>query len=204
MLNDVFLPVNISRCFKLLWLCLLFVRPSAVFSEEFTGNCFVTMGELITKSEISDSFHVDQLAEIGISLDVTKKNWPLAILFESSYLYARSHIPGSAETEEKSQRIFFVRSDVYLGAKRIFHVNSMIKPNIFGGVSLVRLYSEKDGHSDSATNLGYFFGAGIFFKITEHFSCGVQWKQSFADVTIQGRSVDAGGHHLSAIAGYSF
>jgi hypothetical protein len=184
--------------------CLFLVFNLPVFADEYSGNCFVTFGKSIASTEFSDALHVDELETLGISFDVTGQNWPAHVLFESSYMYGSGHIAASNGTLNETQLIQVIRSDTCLGLKRILHLSSVVKPNVFAGACLVNIFSEKGGHWNSDTALGYFFGAGVFFNLTEQFSLGCQWKQTRIHISLDNKHIDERGDTVTALAGISF
>jgi hypothetical protein len=146
---------------------------------------------------------VEDHGEFGILADFQPRGFPLSFAFEGFV---------SADEEDVIYRgsIFTLTgetTELCVGIKKYIDTGSHFYPFIGGGVAFIDAEATVTKGdlaltvSDSA--VGFWLGGGCIY-VFKRFSLGGYVRYSNAEVNLLGESVDAGGVHLLAIAGFRF
>ena len=193
-------------------ICFLLSSPSLAISGSdsslvihWTGNLNVFLG---TKHlDEYDWEPVEKQDEFGIKFDFKQQLWSLSIAID--YLSSSGEEPmliydpylGSVEFDIEGKT-----SELNLGVRKIWDQSPRARPFIGGGICAMN--AEYKGTalgitvSDSDKAIGFWFGAGIYWTLGDHFNIGLEALYSKAEVTVFGVEAEAGGEHLGALAGY--
>lgn len=168
-----------------------------------TGNVNLFLGgKFLSESEWSPAHEQD---EWGIEFDFRQEGWPVNIAID----YLRGDISESgfdpvldSFIEARSET-----SEFCIGARKIWDHFPRVRPFIGGGISYVTaeytLFAPGIGSfSDSDEDVGAWLGGGVYWEVTRSLNLGFEIRYSFADVTLGGVDVDAGGEHFGILFGY--
>lgn len=175
----------------------------ADYQNRWTGNVNLFLGgKFLEESEWRPAHEQD---EWGIELDFRQEGWPVNIAID----YLRGDISESdfdpvfgSFIEAKSET-----AELNIGVRKIWDHFPRARPFIGGGISYITaesiVFAPGIGSffaSDEA--VGAWIGGGVYWEITRSLNLGFEIKYSFADVTIGGVDVDAGGEHFGLLFGY--
>ena len=97
-------------------------------------------------------------------------------------------------------------SEFNVGLRKIWDQFPHVRPFIGGGLSLIAAEAEASVYglriSETDRGLGFWVGGGVYWTLNDHFNIGMELKSSWADVTLMGVEVNAGGGHFGLLAGY--
>lgn len=186
----------ISRCcifvFVIFMISTIGSKAFALERNNWTGNINVSLG--FKTLEEDDWAPADEHSEFGIEVDFKQQSWPVSIAID----YLRSSGDGTfAGVEFEGET-----SELNIGIRKILEQSPQVRPFIGGGISFIRGEFSGLGISDDDTGVGGWLGGGIYWTLAEQFNIGLQLKYSFADVTLFGVDVSAGGLHYGALLGY--
>lgn len=180
---------------------LLFVSAPTM-ADEWNSNINFAFGY----KNINDPYFdgADDHFQGGIMLDFSYTDWPVHLVLDR----LRSTHTGVVTTVVTfaTIRVEMTTEEYDIGVRKIWQPSQRTRPYIGGGLALLEVeYSEKlpftDKQSDTAEGTGYWYGGGIYFTLARHFNLGLDIRHSSVDVTLLGRSVDAGGTSTSLILG---
>jgi len=150
----------------------------------------------------------DRHGEWGILLDFRPKNWPvnIALDFLKSDGDDTDSWPFFHSTEIEGKT-----TEINIGIRKIIENRPAIRPYIGGGLAYINgeyrktinwfsggtsiLIGEDDG-------IGIWIDAGLYFTLAKHFNIGFDIRYSWAEITISGVDVNAGGLHAGLIFGF--
>jgi len=182
------------------------LSPALAEEEGWTGNINFFLG---AKALDDDDWEpVEEQGEIGVSIDLRQKDWPINMVVE--FLHSASDEEeavlcdpsfGCIDIEAEGET-----SELNLGIRKIWDTSSSVRPFIGGGVSLIRAELSVSAlgteTSESDSGVGFWLGGGVYWTLGNHFNLGLEAKISSADVEFEGVEGDAGGGHFGLIAGY--
>lgn len=212
---------------KIVWLAAvaaLFLIAAPATAGVVGGDANVFLGQKELADDDLDDLDVASATEygVGVALDF---DWPVMLTFDVllaeddttySYSYARG---GSYEYEIEVET-----QELQLGVRYEFLKDGVVQPYIGGGVSYITLEGEITGSfaparggsftilDDDDSDIGFFAGAGLLFRIREHFNLGVdvRWSDASAELDASGFTrgisseieLDSGGIHYGVVLGY--
>jgi opacity protein-like surface antigen len=156
---------------------------------------------------------VDQQGEVGAVMSFGQDDWPVHIAAD---------VLGSADEEETIDPFFgpvtFTGStfEVDAGVRKIWKVGSGGKcmPYVGAGLGLIAAAAEIEGNvasvdaDDSA--VGFWGGAGVFWRLGSRFNIGLDVRYSTADVDLDfggglvAEDIAAGGFHYGMLLGFGW
>lgn len=174
-----------------LLLCLgLLTQPPA--SAATTGHFGAFLGQ--KSLDDKDWGELDNHLELAVLADFRETNWPISIAIGFA---------GSADVRETTAGDFTATtSETLAGLRKLFALGSRLQPYLGGGLAIIEAESETPQVTHTDSSLGLWLNAGVYFPLTDHFSLGVDYRHSRAEVTLGGTEVEAGGDHLGLTAGY--
>ncbi|MFZ5562708.1 MAG: hypothetical protein ACOZBW_01545 [Thermodesulfobacteriota bacterium] len=179
----------------------LFASPAfAQPKPEWTGNINVFLGAKALDEDEWEPAH--EQSEMGVEIDFRQKEWPISIAIDLMGAYDDGYImtPGSFILAESRT------SEFNVGLRKIWDQFPHVRPFIGGGLSLITAEAEATTYglriSETDRSMGFWVGGGVYWTLNEHFNIGMELKSSWADVTLMGVDVNAGGGHFGLLAGY--
>lgn len=149
----------------------------------------------------SDWANHDKMKSIGMIADFKTPSAPLSFAID---------LIGSGDEDKfgaLEQNAY--SAQIHLGVRKVFEINdSAFKPYIGGGLALIHseleqkdLVTSSSRKQDDSANGGWF-GVGTYVELSEHFQLGLDLRYSEADVTLFGKTRQAGGTQTAFTAGY--
>jgi len=178
--------------------------PSISNCENATGNVNFVIGTKYTADDFSKCFDLDKRIELGISSDVKNENWPISIAFDYLFSYADFEIPASTYGAKKEVSADLYSTEIYLGVKKIFELNSSVRPFVGAGIYTVSMYIHTSRDDEYDFGIGIWAGLGVYVMLSKHLDAGFSWKWSKAELNVFDQRVDAGGSHFNLMIGYHF
>lgn len=176
---------------------LLFV--SSAQASEMSGNVNFFLGQKTLNDDAWESLGVEKQGEFGILIDFKKEDWPVSI--------ALDFLGSSDKTTISGIEFEGTTTEFDIGIRKIVEIpGSALRPFIGGGFAFVKAeaVARRGALSvsvdDSAT--GFWFDAGAYVVISEHFNLGVEARYSDAEVRFGTVDLEAGGRHVGVILGY--
>lgn len=172
-------------------LCLgVFAQAPAVAAT--TGHFGAFLGQKALDN--SDWGDLDRHVELGVLADFRETTWPISIAIGFS---------GSADVRETPTGDFTAATaETLAGLRKLFAQGSRVQPYLGGGLALIEAETETPSVTHNDSSLGFWVNAGVYFHLTDHFSLGIDYRHSQAEVTLSRTDVEAGGDHLGLTAGY--
>lgn len=157
-----------------------------------TGNFGVFLGQ--KSLDNSDWGEQDTHAALAILADFREKSWPISVAIG---------IAGSGDVQDTPDGdVTAATSETMVGIRKLFAENGRVQPYLGGGVALIEAELETPFVTHNDSGLGFWLNAGVYFSLAEHFSLGIDYRYSQAEVTLGRTDVDAGGDHVGVIASY--
>ena len=186
-------------------LCLM-VFPVA--AEEWNGNINFSFGYKNINDPFFDGFDADAHFQVGMMVDLTHSSWPVSIALDRF----RSHRSLTLTAVDAlifagTVRVEMTTEEYNLGLRKIWQPSKRTRPYLGAGLVQSEVeYSEKvpfqDEQADSDDGIGYWYGGGLYFTLARHFNIGLDLRRSHVDVTLFGKTVDAGGTSTSLFIGF--
>ena len=176
---------------------LAFALPSISLAE-MHGNANFLLG-LKNMSE-SDWEPIENQRELGVLVDWGEKNWPIHVatdLLISKDDEGQSGLDVDGKTWELAA-----------GVRKVWYQNDRFRPYAGGGLNLMKAEIEIEDSSGSADDddmaIGAWVGGGIYWRIGPVFHVGVGLRYSYAEVTLFGEDLKAGGLHYGLLLGFGW
>jgi len=183
---------------------LLLALPSISNAENPTGNINFIVGTKYTADDFSECFDLDKRIELGFSSDVKSKNWPISIAFDYLFSYADTELSTNKYGTKKDVSADFYSTESYLGVKKIFELNSSVRPFVGAGIYTVSMYIHTSRDDEYDFGIGIWAGLGVYVMLSKHLDAGFAWKWSKAELNVFDQHLDAGGNHFDLMIGYHF
>jgi hypothetical protein len=171
-------------------------------------ECAVTNLNFIgaRKQLSSDWKPADQQDELGASVDIQGKGWPISLDF--SYLYATQK--GKADEIIRNQSFSqlereAVTEEVGLGLRKNWSDEHGFTVFLGGGAAWVKgslTFTNVDTFSES--KVGWYGTTGFYVTFAHFLNIGVIGRYSDVPLTINNVDLNAGGWHYGAFAGFHF
>ncbi|ABW68769.1 hypothetical protein [Desulfosudis oleivorans] len=192
-------PIQPILCAAIFFLMLV-LPPFARAQAEWTGNINGFLGAKALDEDEWEPAH--EQSELGVAVDFRKTGWPVNIAIDLMSAYGEGYVflPGAVILAESRT------AELNLGFRKIWDHFPHVRPFLGAGVSFIAAEAESSAYgisiSDSDQSLGYWAGGGVYWTLGDHFNIGMELKASWADVTLAGMTVNAGGGHFGLLAGY--
>lgn len=168
----------------------LLAQPPA--SAATTGHFGAFLGQKWLDED--DWGELDNHFEFAVLADFRETNWPVNIALGFA---------GSADVRKTTAGDFTATTaETLAGLRKLFATNSRFQPYVGGGLALIEAESETPRVTHTDSGLGFWLNAGAYLHLTNHFSLGIDYRHSRAEVTLAGADVEAGGDHVGLTAGY--
>ena len=146
---------------------------------------------------------VENHGEFGILADFQPRGFPLSLAVEGLFS------AGEEDVTYRGERFTLTgqTAELCVGIKKYFETGSRLYPFIGGGLAFIDAEAEVARGDIAITvsdsNVGFWLGGGCVY-VFKRFSFGGYLRYSNAEVTLLDESVEAGGVHILAIAGFLF
>lgn len=184
---------------------LLVVTAAGPVRAAWTGNANLTLGAKALEKD--DWEPVEDQGEVGIRVDFRPVEWPVNLVVDLSI--------SSGEDEETAfvPGVGFFKAEFdartiewNLGVRKIWEGAPHVRPYIGGGLAIIhaKVEAKFGGFSvdDDDTGLGFWLGGGVYWTLARHFNIGFDLRYSYAEVSLFGEDVNAGGGHAGLLLGY--
>lgn len=182
---------------KWFWMAVLALAATPALAVT-SGNVNIFLGGKTLDSNDWKAPYDDQ-AEFGILFDVRGEQWPVSIAAD---LLVSAHTESTVLGDYTEGT-----TELDLGVRKVFEFEgSIVHPYVGGGLAFVSGFRELAIGSYIGTEedngTGIWLNGGIYLTLGQSFNLGLDFRRSSGDVTLGGKTIDAGGTHAGLLLGY--
>ena len=178
---------------------LLLLTAPVTNADKFTGHIGGFIGTKILNGGDWPDLNIHN--SLGILFDIKKDSWPISIVLEV--------MDTGGEHKDAGMKDLGHTTEYHVGVRKIFMSQQVkIQPYIGGGVSFMSAELEIEVNNITTiqddTNVGGWFGAGMYYEVNPGFVLGLDVRYSHGEVILFNKDRDAGGVYLGVTGGFQF
>lgn len=145
----------------------------------------------------------DDQTEFGLQTDFRQEHWPISLAVDLSRSGSGTESTGVGPLNLKAEGRTI---QLNLGIRKIIETKGAMEPFIGAGPTLIQGSIDQVAPgidaSDDDTGFGFWVDAGFYYPLASFFFIGAQVEYATAEIELFGSDLDAGGTHISGLAGF--
>lgn len=172
---------------------LLLLSTQLAMAENWTGHAGLLLGEKQLNKQ--DWQPHESQSSVGLLIDLRPQSSPVALAVDMFGSGNEERVDGRKQENASAE--------LHLGARYYLPESSRFTPYAGAGMALIAVEQKQEQRErEEDGGLGWWAGAGVRYRMTEHMDLGADLRYSRANVTINGDELQAGGRNLALGAGY--